>query len=99
MCIRDSGKLRGPHPLDHGVAILLAFQRGLFAVLPLVAGGQSREIARDGPVFFGLKGFDFAFALDDHRRGDRLYAPGGKPLADFAPQEGTCLLYTSLLAE
>ena len=41
----------------------------------------------DIPVFFAVKGFDFALAFDDHAQRGRLYAAGGEAGADFAPQE------------
>jgi hypothetical protein len=37
----------------------------------------AREIGIDAPIFLGLEGFDFLFALHDQAQGHALHAAGG----------------------
>ena len=48
-------------------------------------GLSGGEIGVNGPVFFFLEGFDFAFAIDNQAECDRLHPSGGKAAADFVP--------------
>ena len=52
------------------------------------AGGLlAGEMRVDRPIFFFLERLDLAFALDDQAQSDSLHASGGKPAANFIPQQ------------
>ena len=68
-------------------------QLDLFAVPAVVAGGEGRaavtaaEHRIQQPVFLTDKIADLFLAVDDHARGDALYAAGGQTLLDLFPQQ------------
>ena len=77
-----------------GVGVCGVGEAEFFGFFASVNGEFAREFlaaVADGggdiPVFFAVKGFDFALAFDDHAQRGRLYAAGGEAGADFAPQE------------
>src|SRR5208282_3764463 len=67
-------------PLDFD--LLFAFAEKTCVECGRLGGSQ---IGVDGPVFFFLEGFDFAFAIDDQAQRNGLHASSGEAAADFVP--------------